>query len=116
MNKVIKFRGKSVENFKWIYGFFVEDMGKSFILAKEKESDYRLSWFEVDPNTVSQLTPLIDSKKHEIFEQDIIGGNDRINILINHVVQGEYNITQKKITNMNYGIVGNTIDNMNILK
>jgi hypothetical protein len=55
MNREIKFRGKSINTKKWVYGYFVRDEtlkrgGWGIIPGKSDE------WIDVIPETVGQYT------------------------------------------------------------
>ena len=54
MNRNIKFRGKSIENDKWIYGDLKHN--KTYSICYDKNDVY----FEVDGKTVGQFTGLLD--------------------------------------------------------
>lgn len=54
----IKFRGKRIDNGEWIYGYYVKQDTKHFILIDTSVIHHTPSYesYEVDPKTVGQYT------------------------------------------------------------
>lgn len=72
MKREIKFRGKRIDNKKWVYGFLADEDYINDIDSID------LSSIEVDIDTVGQFTGLFDKNGKEIYEGDIIKGFDII--------------------------------------
>ena len=71
MKRRIQFRGYNLKNKKWLYGYYLVNRGKHYIVQDEvvdpfvEESD-----FEVDPKSVGQFTGVKDVKGVDIYEGD----------------------------------------------
>jgi hypothetical protein len=70
MNDNLKFRGKSLENNQWVFGFYANIQDKENYILQP----FALGLFHclVNPETVSQYTGVIDVEGNEIYGRDIL--------------------------------------------
>jgi len=67
-----KFRGKEKQYpNRWIYGFYFEENGASFIWTKGQKSN-RMWPIQVFPETVGEFVGFADIVEHDVHEGDII--------------------------------------------
>lgn len=72
MNREILFRGKRIDNGKWVYGDLFHGKDGLYIQYWEK-GEYRS--YEVSNKTVCQDTGLTDKNGAKIFDGDILAGS-----------------------------------------
>ncbi|MEG2061810.1 MAG: YopX family protein [Alistipes sp.] len=65
----IKFRGKRLDNGKWIIGDLLRMGGCTFIFPDPAPDSF--DRYMVDPSTVGQFTGLLDKNGKEIWEGDV---------------------------------------------
>lgn len=130
-NREIKFRGKSIHNGEWLYGYFVKDpKNESRIYYKPFEEATSNTYHFVHPESVGQYTGLKDKNGKEIYEGDIIAydmhysSGELINLLVkwdnnNCFYRGYFEETAghslNNFSKSHYEILGNIYENKNLL-
>ena len=122
MKREILFRGKRVDNGKWIYGDFLTSNGTECEISDWNEVDY--SRHDVDPETVGQFTGETDSNGSLIFDGHIISDDTGIKYIVFWDDKGQWFASDEfgetellsDIITDTTNIIGNIHDNPDLLK
>lgn len=115
----IKFRGKRLDNGKWVYGYLSCSWDKAFILWGTTAGIPNM--VEVNPATVGQYTGLKDRYGDRIWEGDLVKHGDEVSEVF---FDTENSCFDFKASNdpfaaqffCDYEILGNIHDNPELLK
>ena len=109
MDRVIKFRGKRIDNNEWIYGSLIvyENDIVSIMTGNFTPSKY------VIPETVGQFTGLHDRNGTMIYEGDIVTSDFGYSgiVVFDHFIYAKMECTISD----NIEVIGNVHDNRNLI-
>lgn len=91
MNRQISFRGYNLKNKMWLYGYYIVNRGKHYIVQDEVVGPFsEQSDFEVDPESVGQYVG--DYNGHHIFEGDEVMVESTIDEYMHYLGIVEYDV------------------------
>lgn len=96
MVRKIIFRGYNLKNNKWLYGYYLVNRGKHYIVQDERSPFSEPEDFEVDPESVGQKVGEVGGV--ELYEGDVVNVNRRNEFFFSGKIMWdgvycEYNIT-----------------------
>lgn len=84
-HRIVKFRGKRVDNGKWVYGYpyFIWEEGVAFIINNCKslhltQEDSTFTGIEVIPETICEYTGIRDWYEDDILGEPVVGEEDEV--------------------------------------
>lgn len=111
------YRGKSIEDNEWVYGYFFNNANQSLIFPKSNLPVEYLDTVPVYPETVGRRLAWNDDKGNPLYQGDIVSVNDRyIAIVVNDyslVLNGK--LRQEPYTDRWIVYKGNVFDNPEFL-
>ena len=131
MQRIIKFRGKRVDNGEWVYGYYTEDVQwdvddnnrieKHYIRQLSIDGEFYED-FEVDPATVGQFTGLTDKNGNEIYEGDVLSKEPFLKVTFenggfcfsNDLLSGSDRLSQERVGRLS--IISNIHENPELCK
>ena len=124
----ILFKAKRIDNGEWVEGgySYCKKDDTHFITQMSKDHiSYISRHQQVDPNTISQWTGLVDKNGNKICENDIIVVNERYKgkvvwseVWTHYMVIGEENVViaiHKRWDDV-YEVIGNIFDNPELIE
>jgi len=73
--RTIKFRGKRLDNWEWVYGDSMKTQRSTLIVEEFEDDGFRVSiktGYIVSPESVGQWTGLVDMDMVEAYEKDVV--------------------------------------------
>ena len=128
MEREILFRGRIVDDSRWIEGSFTIDCkGECEILHQLKTPHGGFQFLKVIPETVGQFTGMTDKNGTKIFEGDIVKEQYKSHEIIYNVYWDEdyfafrvkskdYSYYLDELVPSNSEVIGNIHDNKELLK
>lgn len=126
----ILFRGKRLDNGEWVYGSLLLIGNLAYIYVGDScpsEVNFEYEFIDVDPATVGQYTGLKDKNGKEIWEGDIVQcktWQHYVATIIYDDSWGAFSLRfypfssgrRVRVTHKSVKVIGNTIDNPELLK
>ena len=129
MKRIVKFRGKRIDNGEWVYGDLVTNFeyGISIMtkLYHVDGAEFNCDVFGVIPESVGQFTGLLDWADKEIYEGDfckdhngeigVIDWNDDTAGWCRNVNDGQDDNTYRNVDFTDFKVIGSTTDTPELL-